>query len=268
MIYVISSSFVNAQNYVVVLVRTANDYKPWPQFAFTGSLRPFPRSPPRTVPATIARPDYAEHPTGVSLDEQNDDDTIKVLNEEEVAGVRRACELAREVLDVAASVVRVGVTTDEIDHVVHEACIERKCYPSPLNYYGFPKSCCTSVNEVICHGIPDQRPLADGDIINIDVTVYHRGFHGDVNETLLVGNVDQNAVTLVRTTWECLQLATEVVAPGQPYSAIGDVIEKHANSHGFTVNSRYCGHGIHRLFHALPIVPHYAGQWVVCVFVR
>lgn len=104
----------------------------------------------------------------------------------------------------------VGVTSDEIDRIVHEAAVDRDCYPSPLNYHGFPKSCCTSINEVICHGIPDTRPLADGDICNIDVTVYHRGYHGDLNETLLIGDVNQEGRNLVKTTWECLQKVTEM----------------------------------------------------------
>lgn len=113
-------------------------------------------------------------------------------------------------MDEAAKVMTVGTTTDEVDRIVHEACIDRDCYPSPLNYYGFPKSCCTSVNEVICHGIPDKRPLADGDICNVDVTVYHRGFHGDLNETFCIGEkVRPEAKKLVQVTWESLQKAIE-----------------------------------------------------------
>ena len=104
----------------------------------------------------------------------------------------------------------VGVTTDEVDRVIHEASIERDCYPSPLNYHGFPKSCCTSINEVICHGIPDMRQLTNGDICNIDVTVYHREFHGDLNETLLIGDVSESAKQLVKVTHECLQKAIEI----------------------------------------------------------
>ncbi|KAK3730382.1 hypothetical protein QZH41_004669 [Actinostola sp. cb2023] len=117
--------------------------------------------------------------------------------------------LAREVLDAGAEAIKVGVTTDEIDRIVHEACIERHCYPSPLNYHNFPKSCCTSVNEVICHGIPDKRPLEDGDIVNLDITVYHGGFHGDLNETFFVGNVNNESIQLVSVTHECLMQAID-----------------------------------------------------------
>lgn len=119
--------------------------------------------------------------------------------------------LGREVLDEAAKAIAVGVTTDEVDRVVHEACIERDCYPSPLNYYNFPKSCCTSVNEVICHGIPDMRPLQDGDLCNVDVTVYYQGFHGDLNETFFVGNVSEKHKNLVKVTYESLCKAIDIV---------------------------------------------------------
>ncbi|GBL94851.1 Methionine aminopeptidase 1 [Araneus ventricosus] len=235
-------------------------YNPWPDYEFSGKLRPFPVTPKREVPDYILRPDYADHPQGVSLCETTLKGTtsIKILDEEEIEGVTLASKLAREVLDTAAKHVAVGVTTDELDRIVHEACIERNCYPSPLNYYRFPKSCCTSVNEVICHGIPDMRPLEDGDLLNIDITVYHKGFHGDLNETFLVGNVDEAGKKLVRVTYECLQKAFEIVRPGEKYREIGNVIQKYVQAHGFSVVRSYCGHGIHRLFHTTPSVPHYA----------
>lgn len=124
-------------------------------------MRPYPQTPKRVVPESIGRPDYADHYAGHSLSEESfrGNTTIKVLNDEEIEAMKVSCRLGREVLNEAAKAISVGVTTDEIDRVVHEACIERDCYPSPLNYYNFPKSCCTSVNEVICHGIPDSRPL-------------------------------------------------------------------------------------------------------------
>ena len=126
---------------------------------------------------------------------------------------------------------------------VHEATVDRDCYPSPLNYYQFPKSCCTSINEVICHGIPDLRPLQDGDIVNVDVTVYHRGYHGDLNETFFVGTPKEHAKKLVKNTWECLQKAINEVKPGVKFRDVGNVIQKHAQTDGFSVVRSYCGHG-------------------------
>lgn len=144
-----------------VLPQSDDEYRPWPYYSFTGKLRPYPQTEKRTVPSSIGRPDYADDEEGHSPSEESlrGNTTIKVLNDEDIESMRVSCRLGREVLDEAAKAIAVGVTTDEIDRVVHEACIERDCYPSPLNYYNFPKSCCTSVNEVICHGIPDTRPL-------------------------------------------------------------------------------------------------------------
>ncbi|XP_014291140.1 methionine aminopeptidase 1 isoform X1 [Halyomorpha halys] len=245
----------------------SNEYNPWPHFRFTGKLRPFKQATKRTVPINIGRPDYADHPDGIPLSEQQMRKSafIKVLDDEEIEGMRVACKLGREVLEEAANVIEVGVTTDEIDRIVHEACIERECYPSPLNYYQFPRSCCTSVNEVICHGIPDLRPLADGDICNVDITVFHRGYHGDLNETFWVGEVSEVAKKLTRVTWECLQKAIQIVKPGEKYREIGNVIQKHAQAHGFSVVRSYCGHGIHQVFHTAPSIPHYAKNKAVGV---
>src|SRR5688500_5635984 len=125
--------------------------------------------------------------------------------------------MSREVLDIAGKAVRVGITTDEIDAIVHEAIISRNAYPSPLNYKGFPKSCCTSVNEVICHGIPDTRPLEDGDIVNVDISVFYGGVHGDVNDTFLVGNVDDKGKKLVSATKDVLDKAIAICKPGTLY---------------------------------------------------
>uniref|UniRef100_UPI00359015D8 methionine aminopeptidase 1 isoform X1 n=1 Tax=Myxine glutinosa TaxID=7769 RepID=UPI00359015D8 len=234
---------------------------PFFNYHYTGLVRPwYPLSPKREVPCHIIRPDYATHPQGISRTEREvrGSTQIKVLAPEEIEGMRIACRLGREVLDIAARMIRPGVTTDAIDNVVHEACVERNCYPSPLNYYSFPKSCCTSVNEVICHGIPDQRPLLDGDIINVDITVYHGGFHGDLNETFFVGTVNEASKKLVRVAYESLMLAIAEVKPGTRYRDVGNVIQKHTQMHGFSVVRSYCGHGIHRLFHTAPNVPHYA----------
>lgn len=236
------------------------EYNPWPYYTFTGRLRPFPQSSKREVPRSIGRPDYADDPNGFPHSEQKlrGSTSIRSLSEEEIEGMKLACKLAREVLDEGVAAAGVGVTTDEIDRIVHEAAVERECYPSPLNYHGFPKSCCTSINEVICHGIPDNRPIVNGDICNIDVTVFHGGFHGDLNETLFIGEVSELASSLVKTTFECLQKSIEIVKPGVKYRDIGAIIQKHAHTQGFSVVRSYCGHGIHQLFHTAPSVPHYA----------
>ncbi|CAJ0637108.1 2776_t:CDS:10 [Entrophospora sp. SA101] len=173
--------------------------------------------------------------------------TIAVLNNEEIEAMRI---LAREVLDIGAAAVRPGITTDEIDRIIHEATIERNSYPSPLNYYEFPKSVCTSVNEVICHGIPDQRELEDGDIVNLDVSLYYNGFHADLNETYPVGTIDQESQKLIKTARECLYKAIECVKPNFPYRDLGAVIEKTAKANNCSVVKTYSGHGIHS-------VPHY-----------
>ncbi|XP_069125180.1 methionine aminopeptidase 1-like [Argopecten irradians] len=240
--------------------QSSDQYNPWPGFKFTGQVRAAKVTPRRTVPDHIPRPDYADHPEGVPISERQMRGTtnIKVLSDEEQEGLRVACKLGREVLDIGAAAIDVGVTTEEIDRLVHEACVDRECYPSPLNYYEFPKSCCTSVNEVICHGIPDMRPLEDGDIVNIDITTFYRGFHGDLNETFFVGNVDEGSKKLVKTTYECLKFAIDEVKPGVRYREMGNIIQKHAQAHGYSVVRSYCGHGIHQLFHTAPSVPHYA----------
>lgn len=141
------------------------------------------------------------------------------------------------------------------------ANVGRKSYPSPLNYNLFPKSCCTSVNEVICHGIPDQRPLVDGDILNIDVSIYHEGYHADLNETYYIGDkamADPDNVRVVETARQCLEEAIKVVKPGTPIREFGNIIEKHAKKHGCSTIRTYCGHGVNTLFHCAPNVPHYA----------
>ncbi|MCI0652727.1 MAG: type I methionyl aminopeptidase [Planctomycetes bacterium] len=215
-------------------------------------IRPGIVSPRRAVPEGIARPEYAD--TGRPEESQ---EFCYVRSREEIARLRRACRAAREVLELTKREVAAGVRTDALDAIAHEACIARGGYPSPLNYMGYPKSICTSVNEVICHGIPDSRPLEDGDIVNIDVTVYLDGMHGDVSETVLVGNVAPEHRKLVDVTRECLALGISRVRPGAPLSDIGGAIERHATSFGFSVVREFVGHGIGERFHMGPQVPHY-----------
>ncbi len=184
-----------------------------------------------------------------------------IKSAEQIARMRRSCRLAREVLDVTKRAVAPGVTTDALDAIAHEACIERGAYPSPLGYRSgsliYPNSICTSVNEVICHGIPDSRPLEAGDIVNLDVTVFYEGMHGDVSETLLVGEVDAESRRLVEVTRRCLELGIAQVRPGAPLNAIGRAIERHATEHGFSVVKEFVGHGLGEVFHMEPQVPHY-----------
>jgi len=227
-------------------------------FKFTGSLRPGVVSPLRKVPSHIARPEYAD--TGIPAEEaivRRTPNSIDVRTEEEIKAMRIVGKIGREVLDIAGKAVKVGITTDEIDRIVHEAIIERNAYPSPLNYRNYPKSICSSVNEIICHGIPDSRPLQDGDIVNIDVSVYYGGFHTDLNETYLVGNVDEIGQKLVNVCRESLDKAIAMVKPGALYRDIGTVISKHVQSNGFSVVRSYCGHGVGKLFHTNPSIPHY-----------
>lgn len=207
-------------------------------FQFTGPLRPYQKTPRRTVPEHIMRPDYADHPLGYPISEQEDrrnNSSIRVYTPAEIAGIREACRIGREVLDIAGAAVRVGITCDELDRIVHEATIERNAYPSPLNYHRFPKSVCTSVNEVICHGIPDLRELQDGDIVNIDISVYYNGYHADLNETFFVGNVDEDSVRLVKCAYESLGAAIASVRPGTLYRYVASVQNWLRSSHSFVL---------------------------------
>ncbi|XP_014515901.1 methionine aminopeptidase 1A isoform X1 [Vigna radiata var. radiata] len=236
-----------------------------PYFDWTGSLRPSPISKKQIVPDHIDKPDWADD--GIPKIEPNSvlQYTVEVKTPYQIERMRETCHIAREVLDAAARIIQPGVTTDEIDRVVHETTIAAGGYPSPLNYNFFPKSCCTSVNEVICHGIPDARKLEDGDIVNVDVSVYYKGVHADLNETYFVGNVDEESCQLVKCTYECLEKAISIVKPGVRFREIGEVISRHASMSGFSVARSYCGHGIGELFHCAPNIPHYARNKAVGV---
>jgi methionyl aminopeptidase len=171
--------------------------------------------------------------------------------------MRRAGRAAAEVLAEVGAAVAPGVTTDELDRICHDACIARGGYPSPLDYKGFPKSLCTSVNEIICHGIPDDRVLLDGDIVNCDVTIYLDGVHGDTNATFLVGDVDDVGRRLVQVTFEAMWKGIEAVRPGARVHDIGRAIQEHAEGNGFGVVRSFVGHGIGTEFHTAPSIPHY-----------
>ncbi len=209
------------------------------------------QSPRRLVPDTIPAPPYAE--TGQPVDTGE----AMVRPPEVIDRMRRTGAAAAQILAAAGAMVAPGVTTDAIDELVHQRSIDAGGYPSPLGYRGFPKSVCTSVNEVICHGIPDDRALVEGDIVDIDVTLYREGVHGDTNATFLVGRVDPASARLVDVTRQCLELAIDAVRPGAPFNVIGAAIQGHAEAEGFSVVRDFVGHGIGRTFHGPPHVLHY-----------
>jgi len=209
-------------------------------------------SPCNAVPDHIGRPEYAKSgaPTAARS-------SCKKETADQIERMRKAGKIARDVLDTVLAAVRPGITTDELDLIAHNRIIELGAYPSPLNYMGFPKSICTSINEVVVHGIPDSRELVEGDIINCDVTVYAHGMHGDCSETVFVGEVDEASRKLVLVTWECLMKAIDVVRPGQKLNAIGRVIEDHAKENGYSIVREFTGHGIGESFHMAPYVAHF-----------
>ena len=216
-----------------------------------GRIAPGIVSPMRVVPAHIVRPPYAE--SGAPSRQPED----RVKSPEIIERMRRTGHLAAEVLRKAGEMVRPGITTDEIDVYVHQLTIDADAYPSPLNYGQFPKSVCTSVNEVICHGIPDSRVLVEGDIVNLDVTCYREGVHGDTNATFFVGEVDEQSRRLVEATRECLRLGIQAVRPGRPVSDIGAAIESHARKLRYGVVRSFIGHGIGEQFHTDLQILHY-----------
>jgi len=208
-------------------------------------------TPMRSVPDHIQRPPYAA--TGVAP--RWDEPRIKTPGI--IERMRVASTMAADILRLAGEFAKPGMTTDEIDVFVHDLTIERGAYPSPLNYHGYPKSVCTSVNEVICHGIPDSRVLLDGDILNIDVTCYVGGVHGDCNATFAIGNIDADSRRLIDVTEGCLWRGIEAVVPGRPISDIGRAIEKRANEDKLGVVRAFVGHGIGEQFHTDIQILHY-----------
>ena len=213
-------------------------------------LHPGRLSPIRPVPANIPRPEYVgkKRPT-LGEREVKDADTI--------ARMRVASQIAAQALEEVGRHVRPGVTTDELDRVGHDFIVSRGAYPSTLGYRGYPKSLCTSLNEVICHGIPDDTVVGDGDIVNIDITAYIGGVHGDTNATFLAGDVDEESRLLVERTKEATMRGIRAVAPGRPLNAVGRVIESYAKRFGYGVVRDFTGHGIGTTFHSGLVVPHY-----------
>jgi methionyl aminopeptidase len=208
-------------------------------------------SPRREVPAHIPRPEYVDKPAPERFtgSEVKDAETIEKMR---VAG-----KLAAQARELVGSFVEPGITTDELDRIGHEFLCDHGAYPSTLGYRGFPKSLCSSVNEVICHGIPDSRRVEDGDIVNIDITAYLNGVHGDTNATFFAGDVDEESRLLVQRTKEALDRGIKAVRPGRRINVVGRVIESYAKRYGYGVVRDFTGHGIGTAFHSGLIVPHY-----------
>ncbi len=223
------------------------------------ALTPGRESPIRAVPASITRPEY------VGRDRPAKSTDPWVQPPEIIEKMRVASRIAARAMAEGAKAIAPGVITDEIDRVVHEYICDQGAYPSTLGYKHFPKSCCTSLNEVICHGIPDSTVIEDGDIVNIDVTAYIDGVHGDTNATYLAGNVSEENRLLVERTEECLRRAIKAVAPGRRLNVIGRVIESYAKRFGYGVVRDYTGHGIGRTFHSGLVILHYDDPGVTTV---
>ena len=214
-------------------------------------LTPGVLSPRRDVPAHIARPEYVGKKAPARWEGGH------VVSADVIERMRIAGKLAAQAMATAAAAIAPGVTTDELDRIGHEFLCDHGAYPSTLGYRDFPKSMCTSINEVICHGIPDSTVLQDGDIVNIDITAYIHGVHGDTNATYLVGNVAEEDRLLVERTHEATMRAIKAVAPGRSLNVVGTVIESYAKRFGYGVVRDFTGHGIHEVFHSGLIVPHY-----------
>ncbi|GAA1349259.1 type I methionyl aminopeptidase [Falsarthrobacter nasiphocae] len=222
-----------------------------PDTAPLGALTPGRVEPMLPVPAAITRPEYVGRDTAAEGNDSN------MYTPEEIERVRAAGRVAARAMREAMAAAVPGATTAEVDRVAHEYMLDHNAYPSTLGYKGYPKSCCTSLNEVICHGIPDSTVLEEGDILNIDVTAYLDGMHGDTNAMVIVGETDEESRLLVERTETALNRAIKAVAPGREINVIGRVIETYARRFGYGVVRDFTGHGVGREFHSGLIVPHY-----------
>lgn len=216
-----------------------------------GTLKPGTLSPKLSVPAHIDRPEYMFH-SGPEVVTASD-----IKTPETVEKIRRAGRIAAQAMEAAAGAIAPGVTTDALDKIAHEYLCDHGAYPSCLGYMGFPKSICTSINEVICHGIPDSTVLNEGDIINLDVTAYIDGVHGDTNATYGVGQIDEQSALLIERTHNSMMRAIKAVRPGREVNVLGRVIESYAKRFNYGVVRDYTGHGVGEAFHSGLIIPHY-----------
>ncbi|WP_435300282.1 type I methionyl aminopeptidase [Timonella sp. A28] len=204
-----------------------------------------------SVPSSIPRPEYVGKPGPQEFTGRD------VVDDETIEKIRIAGKIAAQALAEVGRAVAPGVTTDELDRIGHEFVLDHHAYPSTLGYRGFPKSLCTSINEVICHGIPDDTVLQDGDIVNVDITAYIHGVHGDNNATFPVGDIDEESSLLIERTREALNRGIKAVKPGREVNVIGRVIEKYASRFGYGSVRDYTGHGVGEAFHTGLIIPHY-----------
>jgi methionyl aminopeptidase len=222
-----------------------------PRDSQTGFLTPGVISKPLSVPSSILRPEYVGKPSPAEWTGSH------IKSDDQVEKIRAAGKIAAEAIALVGAHANPGVTTDELDKLAHEYIVSQGAYPSTLGYRGFPKSCCTSINEVICHGIPDDTVLEDGDIMNVDITAFKDGFHGDSNATFLIGNVSKEVADLVDRTKEALDRAIAVVMPGRPINVIGRTIESYAKRFNYGVVRDFTGHGIGEAFHSGLVIPHF-----------
>lgn len=210
----------------------------------------------KKVPQSIKTPSY--YCSGIPIENI---ENIEIKNEDQIIKMRESCKLAATILKTVGESLKIGQTTDEIDSLVHNLITEKNAYPSPLNYHHYPKSVCTSVNNVACHGIPDNRALQNGDIINVDITVYYNGYHGDCSKTFLIGEVDDKGKELVKATEVCLNEGISICKPKEKFATIGFVIEKRAREMGYQVVPCFVGHGIGSYFHGPPDIYHFANNY-------
>ena len=222
-----------------------------PRDSQTGFLTPGVISKPLSVPSSIARPEYVGKPSPAEWTGSH------IKTADQIEKIRAAGKIAAEAIALVGANAKPGVSTDELDKLAHEYIVSQGAYPSTLGYRGFPKSCCTSINEVICHGIPDDTLLQDGDIMNVDITAFKDGFHGDSNATFLIGEVSSDVADLVERTREALDRAIAVVMPGRPINVIGRTIESYAKRFNYGVVRDFTGHGIGETFHSGLVIPHF-----------
>ena len=230
----------------------------WNRLRSYERVQPAPLKRPLEIPAHIIQPEYVSIPYGIPTPVGKQ---IEIKTKDQITRVRASCRLVRDVMDSIAAHLVPGLASADLDSLIHEAIVARGAYPSPLKYRNYPRSCCISVNNVVCHGIPDSRPFRDGDIVSVDVTAYFDGHHGDHCRTFLVGDgVDDAGRRLVKGAEECRDAGISVCAPGVPFYQIGAAIEAKAEDLGFTVVPYFNGHGIGHYFHGPPDVKHYANS--------